>query len=203
MLTRLPELTIDDLRPGDALLFEVNMPKWINWLAKMLIKYGHVAMDYDKTKRGLPLITESTGRGAAIHSLYVHTGRRVLVRRPQVNLQDACKIAEESEHIADNPSSWYGYYDIPRFALPKLVLMKIGSLLPQKWTIVLKAMAYSYKANSVVICSELYADSCEKGGFPICDDGTIPLPDDIAASECLDDVGYLNIEPPASVKMRH
>jgi hypothetical protein len=183
------------LRRGDALLFDVNYWKPINWLAKLCVKYGHIAMYYDETKRGLPLIAESIGRGAIIRSLYSYTGRRVMVMRPKVTDAQADDIAHAAEHIADNPASWYGYFDIPRFVLPKIILLKIGKILPMKWNLLFKALAYSYKHNSAVICSEFYAESCKNAGYPVCSEATIPLPDDIATSGSLEEIGWTVIEP--------
>jgi hypothetical protein len=184
------------LRHGDALLFEVNYWKPINWLAKLLITFGHIAMYYDETKRGLPLIAESIGRGAMIRSLYSYTGRRVLVMRPKVTDKQSNEISRAAEHIADNPASWYGYFNIPRFVLPKIILIKLGKYLPMKWNLLFKALAYSYKHNSAVICSEFYAESCKNAGYPVCSEATIPLPDDIALSDRLEKIGWTAIEPP-------
>jgi len=102
------------LRPSDILLFPVRGWGILNPLVKLLITWGHVALYYTETKRGLPLIIESIGRGVLIRSLYSYTGQTVRVMRAKIDNKTALRIAKEAERLADNPGSWYGYFDIPR-----------------------------------------------------------------------------------------
>jgi len=174
------------LRPSDILLFPVRGWGILNPLVKLLITWGHVALYYTETKRGLPLIIESIGRGVLIRSLYSYTGQTVRVMRAKIDNKTALRIAKEAERLADNPGSWYGYFDIPRYVLPKLILAKIGQLLPQRWALTLKLLALSYRRNSFYICSELVAEAYRRGGVPLVNENTIPLPDDIAQSKMLE-----------------
>ncbi len=179
-----------DLKAADILLLEAA--KWEKIIGR--IHYGHVVMYYTETKLGLPLIIESTGRGVAIHSLYVYTGKTVSIKRDAA-LTDplAQSVADAAEHLADNPASWYDYWAIPRYCIPKILLQRLGNLLPQRWTAILKLLAFTYRANKFYICSELIDQAYRNAGFPLVDGRTIPLPDDIADSSLLTDVGTMTI----------
>ncbi len=184
-------LTMDsvDLRPGDVLLFPVSGYGIFNPLARLLMKYGHVALYYTETKRDLPLIIESIGRGVLIRSLYCYDGVEVTVMRPEQDGGLGERAAKAAERIADCPGSWYGYFDIPRFVLPKLILARLGALLPERVRKALFLLCHTYRHNSVYICSELVAQAYENAGCPLVEADTIPLPDDLACSPTLRLVG--------------
>ena len=154
------------------------------------MKYRHVAIFFDYTKRGLPLIVESIGRGVLIRSLFSYPGEEITVKRP-IDDNFGILAAKAAERLADNPRSWYGYFDIPRFVIPKLILAKIGCLLPEKWRITLWLMARGYHRNSFYICSELVASAFKDAGFPLVDEESIPLPDDLFESPKLALVGII------------
>ena len=162
-------------------------------VVKWLIVYGHVVLYYTETKRGLPLIIESIGRGVLIRSLFSYAGKEVRVMRPEIDAATASKVAKEAERLADNPGSWYGYFDIPRYVLPKLILAKIGHLLPARWALTLKLLALSYRHNSCYICSEMVAEAFRRAGVSLVNEQTIPLPDDIASSEKLRSLGDVTV----------
>jgi len=184
------------MRPGDVLLLRTATWGILTPLVGWLVDYDHVALYYAETKRGLPLIIESIGRGVLIRSLLVYSGRQARLMRPRVNDETALRIAKEAERLADNPDSWYGYFDIPRYVLPKLVLAKIGQLLPSRWALALKLLALSYRRNHLYICSELVAEAYRRAGVPLIDESTISLPDDIARSAMLDSLGDTAIPLP-------
>jgi len=177
-----------ELRAGDVLFFKAS-----NWLVKLFVRYRHVAIFFDWTKRGLPLIVESIGRGVLIRSLFSYTGEEIRVKRP-VDESIGMLTAKAAERLADNPGSWYGYFDIPRFALPKLMLAKFGSILPRSWDTILKWLAFTYRRNSFYICSELVASAYRDACFPLVDEGAIPLPDDLFESPRLALVGVVKVE---------
>lgn len=181
------------LRPGDVLLFKPSAWGILLPLVKCLVTYGHVALYYTETKRELPLIIESIGRGVLIRSLYAYAGKKVRLMRPKVDDATALRVGKEAERLADTPSSWFGYFDIPRFVVPKLILANFASWLPQKWVVVIKMLAYSYKANNVYICSEFVCQAYLNAGVALVDKGTIPLPDDIAGSDKLESLGDIAI----------
>lgn len=176
-----------ELKSGDVLFFQAT-----NWLEKLFLKYCHVAIYFDQTKRGLPLIVESIGRGVLIRSLFSYTGEELIVKRPDDESVGAL-AAKAAERLADNPSSWYGYFDIPRFVLPKLIISKIGSFLPEKWRLTLWLLAKTYGRNRFYICSELVESAFKDAGFPLVNEETIPLPDDLFDSPKLVSVGVVTV----------
>lgn len=177
-----------ELRPGDVLFFKAT-----NWLMSLFVTYCHVAIFFDWTKRGLPLIVESIGRGVLIRSLFCYHGEKITVKRP-VDEGIGAVAAKAAERLADNPGSWYGYFDIPRFALPKLILAKLGGMLPTKWDVVLKWLAFTYRRNHFYICSELVDSAYRDADYPLVDEKTIPLPDDLFYSNKLTVVGIIKVE---------
>jgi len=177
-----------ELKAGDVLFFRAT-----SWLVRLFVKYRHVAIYFDQTKRGLPLIVESIGRGVLIRSLFCYTGEEIEVKRP-VDESIGSLAAKAAERLADNPNSWYGYFDIPRFAVPKLILAKLGGVLPKSWDTVLKWLAFTYRRNSFYICSELVESAFKDAGYPLVDEETIPLPDDLFNSSRLALIGTLRVE---------
>lgn len=182
-------MEIRDLRPGDVLFF---YPEWgiLNPLVKLLLTYDHTAIYETETKRHLPLICESIGRGALRRSLLCYAGRLVVVMRPVDEIYGGA-AAKAAERLVDNPHSFYGYYDIPRFVLPKLILAKLGWMLPPRVEWVIKLMAFTYHHNRVYICSELVCQAYDDVKYPLLDERTIPLPDDVAQSPRLKYVGEI------------
>lgn len=180
------------LSPGDLLFFPVRGYGVLNPIVRRLITWGHVAIYYTETKRGLPLIIESVGRGVLIRTLYCYTGETVRVMRPR-DADAGLRAAKAAERLADNPASWYGYYDIPRYVVPKLVLAKLDEWLPYLLKLPLWLLAHTYRRNSLYICSELVADAYANAGYPLVHEGTIALPDDLAASYRLISLGDMEV----------
>jgi len=183
-----------DLKPGDVLLFKPNGKGLYSWLMRRFVDYSHVAIYWTETKRGLPLIIESIGRGVLIRSLYCYAGKRIRVMRPRQDTALGERAAKAAERLADHPASWYGYWDIPRYVLPKLLLAKLNTRLPLRFKLPLWLMAHTYRHNSVYICSELVAMAYSGAGHPLVDGRTIPLPDDLAESDKLHPVGEFVLE---------
>lgn len=166
------------LQPGDVLLFRPTNP-----LVRLLLDWGHVAIFWQYTKRGQPLLIECVGSGVVMRSLYFYRGRRMRVMRPN-HPEMGPVAAKRAERLADEPLL-YGYWDIPRFALPKLLLAKLGGLLPPTWRFTLWLLARGYRRNAYYLCSELVAQAYRDAGYPVVDEGTVPLPDDLAQSPFL------------------
>lgn len=181
------------LQPGDILLFPTFGWGILTPLARWLMKYSHVAMYFDATKRGLPLIVESWGRGVCIVALDTYAGQTVVVMRPKRDGGLGQRAADAAEHIADNPHAFYGYLDIARWVLPKLLAQKLGRWLPAKWLGLLTLWERTYHRNHVYICSELVEEAYRAAGCPLVDEATIPMPDDIAASDQLVTIGQRSI----------
>jgi hypothetical protein len=144
-------------QPGDVILFETQAKGLYRKLKVWLLEspYDHVAIFYDYTKKGLPLVAESVGRGASIRSLYASKGRKVTVLR-HANRRVAQGAATRAESLCDNPESWYDYYSIVRFVVPHLIWHKFTG----------RNMNIGYKRNAVYICSEL-ADEAYDNIIPL------------------------------------
>lgn len=183
-----------DLLPGDVLLFPVRGWGILNPLMRLLLSWGHVAIYYTETKRGLPLVVESMGRGVMIRSLLCHQGATIKIMRPVDDAGIGERAAKAAERIADNRHSWYGYWDIPRFVVPKLLLARLGAWLPGRLKLGLWILAHTYRRNSVYICSELVSQAYRDAQYPLVAEDTIPLPDDLARSDKLREVGDLEIK---------
>ena len=187
-------MDLQELKPGDVLLFRPDGKGPYSWLMRRLVDYSHVAIYWTETSRGLPLIIESIGRGVLIRSLYWYTGKRVRVMRARQDTALGERAAKTAERLADHPASWYGYWDIPRYVLPKLLLAKLNTWLPLRFKLPLWLMAHTYRRNHIYICSELVAMAYSGAGCPLMTEKTIPLPDDVAKSEQLAHVGDLEID---------
>lgn len=171
-----------NFKPGDVIIFELQgygiFKPLVHWLLGS--KWGHIGLFYAYTKRDLPLIIESIGRGVLIRSLLASCGRKIKVMRWQGKdaEQVGLKVAKSAEHIADNPSSWYGYLDIPRYVLPRLIWQKITG----------KKEGFGYWHNSFFICSELVAQAFRDADSPLFTGNYIPLPGDFVNSKFLKQV---------------
>ncbi len=133
-------------QPGDIILMRSQETGLLRKIKDWLLgsPWGHVAIFFDRTKRGLPLVVESIGRGVMIRSLLASEGRYILVLRHQVQ-QTALLAAKRAEHLADNPESWYDYLDIPRYVIPRLIWYKLTG----------RRFSFGYHHNPHFICSEL------------------------------------------------
>ena len=103
------------------------------------------------------------GGGGGVRDLLAYQGVTSIRVMRHVEMAARLKAAEAARAISDDPGGWYGYWDIPRFVLPKLILAKIGRLLPMKYAVWLKVLAYSYRRNSLYICSELVVSAYAHG----------------------------------------
>ena len=152
--------------PGDVILMRSEETGLYRKLKDWLLgsPWGHVAIFFDTTKRGLPLVIESIGRGVMIRALNASEGRYILVLRHE-DEQEALDAAKEAEHLADNPRSWYDYWAIPRYVLPRLIWQRIAG----------RRHAFGYYHNPHFICSEL-VDEAYGGIIP--EELMPPLPGD-------------------------
>lgn len=144
------------------------------------------------------MLIESIGRGVLIRSLYCYDGVAITVMRPVQGNGLGERAAKAAERIADNPKSWYGYRDIPRFVLPKLILAKLGCMLPERIRKVVFLLCHTYRRNSAYICSELVAQAYFDAGGPLIDADSIPLPDDLANSGALQFIGTFTPAEPVT-----
>ena len=154
---------------GDVILMRSEESGWYRRLKDWLLgsQWGHVAIFYDHTKRDLPLVIESIGRGVMIRSLLASSGRYVQVLRHE-DPEIARAPAKRAERLSDNPGSWYDYWAIPRYVLPRLVWYKLTG----------RRSGFGYRHNPHFICSEL-VDEAYGGVRP--DGHWPPLPHDFLA----------------------
>ena len=182
-----------EFKPADVILFDVQYPFGLSSLAKLFIRYGHVGMFWLYTKKGNPLMMESIGRGVLIRSVFNYTKRKMYVYRPRIPLELAEAVADAGENIADDPDSYYGFVDIPRFALPKLILYKLNEKLPDWMKFPEKWLDSLYRKNNVFICSEFVAQAYRNAGIDLHIHG-IPLPDDFAKDALFEYVGEVSFK---------
>lgn len=165
-----------DFHPGDVLVERNECTGLIRRLKDWLLgsEWGHVALFYDSTKRGLPLLVESIGRGVMIRSALATEGRYVAVLRckdPMI----ALFAARKAERLADNPGSWYDYWAIPRYVLPRLIWYKLTG----------RRYGFGWRQNPYFICSEL-VDAAYNGAVSA--DLGAPLPGDFMKCKGFDKV---------------
>jgi len=113
---------------------------------------------------------ESIGRGVLMRSLSAYYGRKVLVMRHE-DYTAAMRAAVRAEWIADEPGSWYDYYCVVRFTIPRLVWYKLTG----------QRRAFGYYRNGTFICSELRDSIFD--GIVSAQFGP-PLPGDFANLDC-------------------
>ena len=166
--------------PGDVIVFELSgygiLKPVVRWLLGS--NYGHIGIFFAYTKRGLPLIIESIGRGVLIRSLLASQGRTVRVMRwkGDDHKEVGVKAAKMAEKLADSPGSWYGYFDIPRYVIPRLIWQKLTG----------KKEGFGYAHNPFFICSELVGKAYYDAGYPLFDEHDyIKLPGDFATNDKL------------------
>jgi len=159
-------------QPGDIIVYKLQGYGIFRPIVRWFLgsAWGHVGLFFAWTKRDLPLTIESIGRGVMIRSLLASGGSYIKVMRWQGDNADevGLKVAKAAERIADNPGSWYGYLDIPRYILPRLLWYKITG----------RRFGFGYRRNQHFICSELVGQAFRDAGFPLFPADFIPLPGD-------------------------
>jgi len=135
-------------------------------------KWGHVAMVGNTDN--VPILFESTGRGAVIHSLESNRGRYVKVMRLNVNIIYKVLLSTALNIVAD-PHSYYDYYCIVRSRIPRVLKTKFPWLpIPLK-----------YHRDAAMICSELVAEIFWRASINILPKNIVPLPGDFEFSQFL------------------
>lgn len=176
--------------PGDVILMRSEETGLYRRLKDWLLgsEWGHVAIFYDYTKRGLPLVIESIGRGVMIRSLLASEGRYVQILR-HLTPGRARAAAKKAERLADNPGSWYDYWAIPRFVLPRLVWYKLTG----------RRSGFGYRHNPHFICSELVDEAFDRIIPPELEP---PLPADFLTIKAFCPMGKGKLIFPESLKRR-
>jgi hypothetical protein len=108
--------------------------------------YEHVSIYLGKAW-GTPLKYESEGRGVAIKSLASDTGLPVVVMRATLTQEEKDKVFISILDICSNSGSYYDYFAVVKYCLPRIIERKFHFKLPTK-----------YKRDSYMICSEAAAE---------------------------------------------
>ena len=174
------------LNPGDILV-QVNkrndpFSKVKRWLAG---PYEHVfvylsAIDFaplDKPPLRVPILFESYGRGVCLRSLSERYGQEAVVMRlkAEADKKRIPRVLEEAIKLASDEKSYYDYYAILRFAIPRLICEKLGLPLPLR-----------YHRDPWQICSEAVNEVFIRGGLPeLLYLADVPLPGDFVTESLL------------------
>jgi len=179
------------LEPADILV-QVNnrtdpFSKVKRWLSG---PYEHVflylgAIDFapfDIPPLRAPMLFESYGRGVCLRSLSERYGQEVVVMRlkSEADRKRIPRVLEEAIKLASDPQSYYDYFAIVRFAIPRLICEKLGIPMPLK-----------YHRDPWHICSEAVNEVFIRGGIPdlLYLEG-VPLPGDFVTDSLLVKKGW-------------
>lgn len=138
----------------------------------------------------IPYITESIGRGRLLHSIEDRYGERCKVMRVKLEYYHPAVIQSvlaRAVELSGQYSGWYGYDDIFRYVIPRILDNKFGWRLPMGWA-----------PDSHPICSE-HVEEIFRSTFtqvlkiPA---GWIPMPGDfVTRSFILEDAGDIVLGP--------
>ena len=175
------------LQPGDILvnINDRNDPFSVikRWASG---PYEHVFMYLGKVRiivRGqeqlirFPLLFESNGRGVVLQSLSNRYSQKVVVMRlkSEYDRRRIPKVLREAVKLASDERSYYDYFGIVKFVLPRLIFEKLGLPMPLK-----------YHRDPWHICSEAVNEIFIRGGLPellYLED--VPLPGDFVTDTLL------------------
>jgi hypothetical protein len=148
-------------------------------------KWGHVAMIGDPF--GVPMLFESTGKGAGMHSLESNRGRLIKVMRLDIDslfreigtqtIYDYLikLMLETAINIISDPQSYYDYSCIIQSCVPRALKTKFPCLpIPLK-----------YHRDAAMVCSEFVAEIFWRVGITVLPQDVVPLPGDFETSPFL------------------
>ncbi len=178
------------LEPGDVLV-NANLRKdpWSiikRWA--MGSPYEHVFMYLGKVRiitspeqhqtLRFPFLFESNGRGAVIQSLSNRYGQEVVVLRLKRGYRQVIpKVLKEAVKLASDSQSYYDYYAIARWVLPRIIMGKLHLPIPLAW-----------HRDERQICSEACAEIFWRAKLRILPKNIVPLPSDFVYSPLLEEV---------------
>ena len=146
-----------ELNPGDILVTVNNRKDPLSSIKRWALgsPCDHVFMYLGKVRLivdpkqnmtlRFPLFFESNGRGVVIQALSNRYDQKVVVMRlkSEFDRRRIPRILEEAIKLASAPNSYYDYFAIARFVLPRLICEKLGIPIPLK-----------YQRDPAMICSE-------------------------------------------------
>lgn len=83
----------------------------------------------------IPMLFESNGRGVAIQSLSNRYGQKVVVLRlkSRHDKRRIPHVLDEAIRLASNPQSYYDYFAIARWVIPRILREKFHLPIPLAW----------------------------------------------------------------------
>ena len=176
------------LNPGDILV-NLNhrkdpistIKRWAGGPCEHVFMYlGKVRLIVDPKQNmtlRFPLLFESNGRGVVIQALSNRYRQEVVVLRlkSEFDRRRIPRVLREAVKLASAPNSYYDFFAIARFVLPRLICEKLGLPLPLK-----------YQRNPAMLCSEACAEIFWRAGLTdIVSRDIVPLPSSFVESSLL------------------
>ena len=134
-----------ELQTGDILI-NVNrrhdllssIKRWCAGPYEHIFMYmGHVRIIVTRQEQLIrfPMLFESNGRGVVIQSLSNRYGEEVVVMRlkSEFDRKRIPRVLKEAIKLASNPQSYYDYYAIARWVLPRIIREKLHLPIPVAW----------------------------------------------------------------------
>ncbi|MBA7645260.1 hypothetical protein ES703_53015 [subsurface metagenome] len=135
----------------------------VNWRQRRILRF--------------PMLFESYGRGVCLRSLSERYGQQVVVMRlkAEADRKRIPRVLEEAIKLASDERSYYDYFAILKFALPRLICEKLRLPMPLK-----------YQRNPAMICSEAVNEVFIRGGLPaLLYLQDVPLPGDFVTESII------------------
>jgi hypothetical protein len=137
---------------------------------------GQMTIVVDSVVLRHPMLFESNGRGVVLQSLSNRYDQKVVVMRlkSEYDRRRIPFILEEAIKLASDGKSYYDYYAIARWVLPRILREKFHLPIPMAW-----------QRDAYQICSEAVTEVFIRGQltpFPYWD---VPLPGDFVTSSPL------------------
>ena len=166
----------------DTLLHVNESSGWTSAISRWGIgKFGHVSIFVGAAFGEVPFVFESTGRGAAFHSLRSMTGELVCVMRPLISSSKKQWVISNAIELANDPQAYYDYFTIVKSCIPRVLKAK----LPYPFNLLIPV---KYHRDVMVICSEAVAEVYWRAEIPVLPRDVVPLPGDFETSSVLERV---------------
>lgn len=123
-----------------------------------------------------PLLFESNGRGVVMQSLSNRYGQKVVVMRliAEHDKRRIPRVLEEAIKLASDERSYYDYFGIVKFVLPRLICEKLWLPMPLAW-----------HRDPWHICSEAVFEVFYRAKLDILRRDVVPLPGDFVTDSLL------------------
>jgi len=122
-----------------------------------------------------PLLFESNGRGAVIQALSNRYGQEIVVMRLKSEYGAKIpRVLKEAVVLASDHKSYYDYYAIVRWVLPRIICEKLHLPIPLSW-----------QRDERQICSEAVAECFWRGKLEVLPKDIVPLPGDFVTDSPL------------------